>query len=133
MATRELIRDMITSFCDLFARKLDPRLVDSWMTALQRYDDDRIRDGGLKAMEECQRMPTPQDVITRMPKEKTEETQDYVFETAKCSLCGSYGRCIKEDPYSDTWRCRECYTGLTAAQHAAKMREIINAMGIKEM
>ena len=131
MATKEMIRGMITSFCDLFARKLDPRLVDSWHTALHRYDDARVQAGGLKAMEECQRMPTPQDVITRMPREETSDQPEYVIETAKCGLCGNYALAIKAEPYSDIWRCRQCYTELTPAQHKAKMSEIIRTMGMK--
>ena len=84
-------------------------------------------------MEECQRMPTPQDIISRMPSEDTGDQQQYILSPAKCGLCGSSGLCIKEDPYSDTWRCRECYTGLTIEQHKAKMAEIIQALNMKRM
>jgi hypothetical protein len=99
------------------------------MTALSRYEDDRVQIGGQKAMEECTRMPTPSDIISRMPNVIDEQAPYILEQGRKCGLCGYIGMCIQEEPFSDTWRCRQCYTGLTAAQHAARMKHLIGIMG----
>jgi len=75
-------------------------------------------------MEECQRMPTPMDIISRMPKEELTESEPYTIALAKCGLCKHDGMAIKEEPYLSVWRCRQCYTGLTSEQHKAKWMEL---------
>jgi hypothetical protein len=128
MASREMIQGMITCFCDLYGKKQDESLVNSWVQALQKYADQDITRAGSKAMEECTRMPTPADVVGRIDKQEQEVKAEYRLINSTCGLCGYSGLCILEDPYSDTPRCRQCYTGLTIEQHKAKMRDIMRAM-----
>lgn len=128
MASRQMVQSMITCFCDLYNKRMDESLVNSWMQALSRFSDEQISKGGAKAMEEFPRMPTPSDVISRMPNVVDEHLPYILEENRKCGLCGYTGMCIKEEPFSDTWRCRQCYSGLTKEQHAARMKQLVEIM-----
>ena len=129
MASRQMVQSMITCFCDLYNKRMDESLVNSWVQALNRFTDEQISKGGAKAMEEFPRMPTPSDVISRMPNVVDEHLPYILEENRKCGLCGYSGMCIREEPYSDTWRCRQCYSGLTKEQYAVMIRDLIKIMG----
>jgi len=79
-------------------------------------------------MEECIRFPTPADVISRIqPREQIDDGK-YRLINSTCGQCGHIGLCILEEPFSETPRCRQCYSGLTIEQHRAKMRELQEVM-----
>ncbi len=128
MATRIMVDDMLDSFCNLFGKIKTPGLVDAWMKALGRFRDAEIISAGHKAMEECQKMPTPQDVIQRMTVNQTVEESDFRITSAKCSRCGRFGMAISE-PQGVPYLCRECYSGMTNEQIAAKFRELGGNLG----
>lgn len=132
MASQQMIEGMITCFCDLYGKNVNKSLISSWLEALKRYDDEDIQRAGGKAMEECQRMPTPADVIGRIVRKEQPDPEEYKLINGKCSLCGHLGLCILEEPYPDTPRCRQCYTRLTLEQHKAKMKAIIEALNGKD-
>jgi len=123
MATRPMVESMTTSFCELFGKKMSEQLVDAWVDALSRYRDGEVVKAGHRAMEECLRMPTPLDVIQRMPINQTVEESEFRITSAKCSKCGRYGLAISE-PQGAPYLCRECYSGMTNEQIAAKFREL---------
>lgn len=68
-------------------------------------------------------MPTPLDVIQRIPINQTVDNQDYRITSAKCSKCGRYGMAITE-PIGSPYLCRECYTGLTNQEIAARYKAL---------
>lgn len=123
MATRILVEDMIAHFCELFGKQKNEKMVDAWVDALNRYRDNEIAQAGHKAMEECQRMPTPLDVIQRIPVNQTFENVDYRIVSGKCSKCGRYGMAITE-PIGSPYLCRECYTGLTGKEIGSRLHKL---------
>lgn len=123
MATRPVVESMITSFCELYGKRENASLVNAWMEALSRYRDAEVMTAGHRAMEECQRMPTPTDLIQRIPVNQTFENVDYRITSAKCSRCGRYAMAISE-PIGRPYLCRECYTGMSNQEIAAKFRAL---------
>ena len=128
MATRVMVDDMITSFCELYGKLKKAETVDAWMEALKRYRDAEIASAGHKAMEECQKMPTPLDVIQRMPINQTVQNEDYHMAQAKCSRCGRYALAISE-PVGSPYLCRECYTGLSNQEIGERFRKLGEKVG----
>ena len=125
MASKAMIQDMLTCFCNLYRMKTSEELTNSWCQALNRFDDSSVIKGGEKAMEECQRMPTPSELISRMPARAQEEESEYIIrEGVTCGQCGHIGMGIKEAPLSDIWCCRQCYTGLTPKQYRERMAHL---------
>jgi hypothetical protein len=104
---------------------MNEKLLDSWTQALKRYADNEIVKAGQKAMEDCSKMPTPYDVISRIVKQEEVFSEEYKLIQGSCSMCGRKSTCILEDPYEHQPRCRECYTGLSVGEYKAKMRDLI--------
>lgn len=123
MATRIMVEDMVESFCGLFGKNMTPTVLDAWMKALGRYRDPEISKAGHRAMEECQRMPTPLDVISRISPGDQKENEKFVITSARCSRCSRFALCISE-PTGSPYLCRECYTGLTNDQIAERFRKL---------
>jgi len=47
----------------------------------------------------------------------------------KCPECGKIDICIKEPASSGTWKCRDCYSGMTLQERQAKIHQIITGIG----
>lgn len=124
MATRPVMESMITSFCELYGKRESKNLVDAWMEALSRYRDVEIIKAGHKAMEECQKMPTPLDLIQRMPVNIDLDNGNFHIASAKCSKCGRYGMAISE-PIGSEYQCRECYTGLSNEEIGQRFKALL--------
>lgn len=50
----------------------------------------------------------------------------------KCQACGTVGLCIKEPAKSGTWKCRDCYSGMTIDERREKIRQIIRSIGAQK-
>ena len=131
MATKPVVKTMITSFCEVFGKKENEKLVNGWVEALYRYRDHQIIQAGQKALEECARMPTPTDVISRIPVEDSEQNENYNITSGKCSECSRVGMCISE-PNGSPLICRECYTGLTNEQISQRFSDLAKMIEDKE-
>lgn len=123
MATRQMVEDMIARFCELYGRRMSGNLVDAWVDALNRYRDGEVAKAGHKAMEECAKMPTPQDVIQRMMTQQDSGSDKFTMASARCFKCGRILLCISEPP-GTPYECRECYTGMTNQEVSEKFKEL---------
>lgn len=57
------------------------------------------------------------------------EPVDYIIEgRIKCQQCGKVGMCIKEPVDHGSWRCRDCYSGLTSKQRTQRFKDLIRMM-----
>jgi hypothetical protein len=105
-----MVHDLLMSFCKLHGRRLTDELIDAWDLALERHLDDDISIAGRAVMSEMYRMPTPADIVQRIPVKQRAEDSVRIEAGHQCWRCGKYKpTCIKE-PGID-WTCRECYTG----------------------
>ena len=79
-------------------------------------------------MLEMNKMPTPADLVARIPPKLAEKNEPVRIEPGhQCRICGRYKpTCIKE-PGID-WTCRQCYTGLTDKEIADRFRTLANIM-----
>lgn len=97
------------------------------MEALHRYRDHQVIMAGQRALEECVRMPTPTDIISRIAVEEQNEDANYSITSAKCSKCKRVATCISE-PIGSPYECRECYTGLNNQQISQRFRDLQKMM-----
>jgi hypothetical protein len=81
-------------------------------------------------MLEMNKMPTPADLVARIPTKLAEKNEPVRIEPGhQCRVCGKFKpSCIKE-PGID-WTCRECYTGLTNEEIRNRMRTLSNIIGL---
>ena len=128
MATRIMIEDMLDSMCSLFGKIHNSALTDAWSKALFRYRDHEIQKAGQRALEECQKMPTPMDVISRITSDDQTNNGAFTMTSTKCSKCHRVLLCISE-PSGSPYLCRECYTGLTNQQISDKFNQIADMLG----
>jgi hypothetical protein len=131
MATKQVVKTMITSFCEVFGKRENDKLVNGWVEALHRYRDQQVILAGQKALEECLKMPTPMDVISRISVENNQENTAYNIGHARCSKCNRVATCISE-PVGAPYICRECYTGLTNQQISQRFKDLGKMMDDKK-
>jgi hypothetical protein len=176
MASKNLLRDLVTSFSTLSLKKMGKdeveELVDIYSRAFEKYSDKQIREAGYQYMDIGDHFPpTPNQlascistrekdrhtkelierytcpscghIVTAMtegqcldcagipPKTTKEEPieiekQDYRMEgRRKCQVCGKVEMCIKEPRLTGSWKCVDCYTGLTKKQRTNRFKDLL--------
>ena len=123
MATRPVVENFLELTGELYNKPRTEKSVDAWMEALRRFRDHEIAPAMNRAIDECQKMPTPMDIIQRIPVSQMMENEHYRMTQAKCSKCDRYSLAISEPP-GDPWLCRECYTGLTNQEIAERFKKL---------
>ena len=129
MASQKRVEDMITLFCELYGKRVNDEMLNAWVMALERYQDNQVTSAGQKVMEEFHRMPNPADLIERIKLALPEDLQDGVEAYAHCSKCGKWKWCRKEMPRHPKFECEDCYTGLTHEQRHQRYRDLAVKMG----
>ena len=125
MATRELVKDALTSFCQVWNKPLTDELVEAYFQSLKRYRDKDVMRAGWKCLEDMTFMPRPHDIISRIPPSVGGgiDGEGYrIHSIARCE-CGNLGSAI-EEPIGSRPRCRECYTGLSGPEIHAKFKAL---------
>lgn len=113
----------------IFNRKLTEELVSSYCIALKTYTDEEISVGFEQAMTECEKFPTPKEIISRVSIQKKQTSLNYpLFGKKLCVVCEQVKYCMKETENSK-WECRECYTGMNTKEIKEKLEKIRDSMG----
>lgn len=123
-----MVESMITSFCELYGKKMNEKLLDAWVNALGRYRDQEIARAGQRAIEECSKFPTPIDVIQRIQTNSERGNDEYQITSGKCAHCGRV-RMVISIPVGADYLCRECYTGMTNEQVSATFGRLAEMVG----
>ena len=131
MATRSLVEETVSLFSALFGRNKSEDLVNGWLQALKKYRDEDVTPAIHRAMDECQKMPTPTDIIQRMKINQTEESAEYKIVSARCHKCKRIALCISE-PIGASYLCRECYSGLSNEQIGQRFADLGKMMSDRE-
>lgn len=61
-----LVRRFLLACCEIHARTATPLLVEAWLQALKGQEPSRVEPAMSRCMAECDRFPTPADVIRRI-------------------------------------------------------------------
>ena len=134
MASKERVKDMIIHLQGHWPRfTVTDELIYSFWASLKRFSDREVTRAGWAYLEQADKktpFPKPGDIISRIPPSDDSGSSEYRFYNhAECEKCGTRGHCIEEKMNGiPVIQCRECYTGLTAAQIKAKFQDIWERM-----
>ena len=135
MASREIVSGMITSFSQLYGRKLGTETEDLYFETLKPFSDKQVTRAAFDCMETCKFVPKPADIISAIHSNPVTrplpKAKDFLIDfKKKCAECGHIGLAIQE-PIGADWQCRQCYTGYTSAEIAAKFNALFKIMDSK--
>ena len=132
MASKAIIEGMITTFSDLYGKRISRETEDMYYQTLSKYTDKQVSEAAYTCLETCKWTPKPADIIANIHEDPVNRysstNQDFLINPHRtCGTCGHVGLCIKE-PIDADWECRQCYTGYTSEEISAKFRALGDLM-----
>ena len=120
-------KDLISKIQDSEKIKNDEFLVKRFTCSRCHQKVSAISEGECL---DCRGFPGIEKNRVQLPEQ---DEQDYRIEgRMKCQQCGKIGMCIKEPIKTGSWRCRECYSGLTTKEIVNRFKDLRLMMGDEE-
>lgn len=120
-----MIKDALTSFSRVYPKKITDDLVELYYKTLKKYSEEQFLEAGYQCLEDAEKFPTPNMIISRMKKDY--RGNGIRSERRQCDECGNVKYCIQE-PSSKKWICRQCYSGLSIEETRARFQALEELM-----
>ena len=126
MATKEIVRGLLTTLCEIHQRKTSDVLLNEYHRAFKPYSDEQVRKAGYKTIDEYQFFPKPAHIIERIEVNTMDNQGQVKYSRIVCTGCGRLTGCIKD--HEEPWLCCECYSGISKAEISGRFQALFNVM-----